>query len=660
MKKLLILILLISVQTFSQTMSNQEIKTLIEKGAKDLDLPFEMPGTGVILQSMTTFGRNIIFTYEVPEDWYLLESAKEELIKTLSDKEKYLYFDQQINLIYNYTRDNGLVGDKVIISYEEFDKKNDLLELGGYISYKNHPKAKGVNIKIKDPVAFEKNEGDRPNIVAKFFNKENFLSYLIQINDGANFVSSSIFEELFSSKNDIENFAKKYTSSLGIDYVSSKKTEIDNYPAIEIIYDKVLNIGDKDLPTRNVVWMIFYEDKFIYLYAAGDYQNFDTNYYTSLIITNSIVFEDQYTTTANNYVGDYQNFDKYVDQFYNQLELAGILKVRPKKVNIQLKSLDSSKETYHMHGFSTGYNNDDSIDITINKRSWNTFSKAQKYYLIFHELSHDILNLDDLKFNEPNEKNIMYPSISSWKNLTMDDFIDNFNLLLEDYLNQDSEKVISNDYEFEKELQDELSYTQDDSFKNKISNRSYSNAQQSNFIFKDGYKYDGSEWIESCVNATAMDKDLQLEYCNCMLTNMSVSLTFDEFLKLNKDLANKVTSSVSSSRVASDLLETNKLIKEITGNCAYILIDESNDSSMFYSQENIIVMAENHLLEIKNEIGLNDYNNLNNIYDLKVYSECFIKKMVKTLTTYELMNMSESDKKVLEAIQDSCFIKSER
>ena len=81
---------------------------------------------------------------------------------------------------------------------------------------------------------------------------------------------------------------------------------------------------------------------------------------------------------------------------------------------------------------------------------------------------------------------------------------------------------------------------------------------------------------------------------------------------------------------------------------------------MFYSQVNIIVMAENHLLEIKNEIGLNDYNNLNNIYDLKVYSECFIKKMVKTLTTYELMNMSESDKKVLEAIQDSCFIKSER
>ena len=87
-----------------------------------------------------------------------------------------------------------------------------------------------------------------------------------------------------------------------------------------------------------------------------------------------------------------------------------------------------------MHGFSTGYDDDDVINITINKRSWNTFNKAQKYYLIFHEFSHDILNLDDLEFNEPNEKNIMYPSISAYKDLTMDDFINNFNSLLENYI----------------------------------------------------------------------------------------------------------------------------------------------------------------------------------------------------------------------------------
>ena len=99
-------------------------------------------------------------------------------------------------------------------------------------------------------------------------------------------------------------------------------------------------------------------------------------------ITNSILFEDQYSSKINNYVGDYQNFDLYINQFYKELEASGILKVRPKQINIKLKALDESKNTYHVHGYSTGYKNDDIVDITINKRSWNTFSKAQKYSMI--------------------------------------------------------------------------------------------------------------------------------------------------------------------------------------------------------------------------------------------------------------------------------------
>ena len=122
---------------YCQTLSNQQIKSFIEEGAKTIDLPYEMPGTGVILESMTTFGRNIIFTYTVPDDWYLLGNAKEELIKILSEKQKNLYFDEQINLIYNYTRNNSLV-DKVFISYDNFGTTIDLNQLGEYISYKNH------------------------------------------------------------------------------------------------------------------------------------------------------------------------------------------------------------------------------------------------------------------------------------------------------------------------------------------------------------------------------------------------------------------------------------------------------------------------------------------------------------------------------------------
>ena len=83
--------------------------------------------------------------------------------------------------MYNYFRDGGLVKG-VRISYRDFNLPK-LNSLGDYISYKSHPKAKGVNIKIKDPLGFEKLEGDRPNIVAKYNNKDENLVYTVLINE---------------------------------------------------------------------------------------------------------------------------------------------------------------------------------------------------------------------------------------------------------------------------------------------------------------------------------------------------------------------------------------------------------------------------------------------------------------------------------------------
>ena len=510
-----------SLSVSGQTLSNQEIKSFMEEATKTMDLPFEMPGTGVIMQSITTFGRNIIYTYQVPEDWYLLESAKEELIKTLPEKQKNLYFNEQINLMYNYTRNNSLV-DKVYISYDNFGTRIELNQLGEYISYKNHPKAKGVNIKIKDPLAFEKQEGDRPNIVAKFNNKKQNLIYLLQINDLPFFISTSSFEQDLSSSQEVESFAKEYISDLNVSYVSSKLTKVDRYPAIEVVVDQTLTILDNKILVRGVMWILYYEDKLINLFATCPKEDFKKNYFAFLKITNSILFEDQYNSMSNNYVGDYQNFDLYVNQFYKELEASGILKVRPKQINIKLEALDESKKTYHIHGYSTGYNNDDVIDITINKRSWNTFSKAQKYYLIFHELSHDVLNLDDLESNNPNENSIMYPSIGAYKNLTMNDFIDNFNVLLEEY-------------------------------------------------------------------------------------------------KLNN--SNEI----------------------------------NNDNSFSYSEDELKLLAEEHLKELKLLTTPNEYAILELGYDLKKYSRCLVEKMIEKFTVSELQNMSSNNLIIFKSLQESCL-----
>lgn len=126
-----------------------------------------------------------------------------------------------------------------------------------------------------------------------------------------------------------------------------------------------------------------------------------------------------------------EGLDHYIDKFYRDLGVYGHFPSRPKYFKVVFAELDEEKETSHVHGYSSGYNNDLTVEIYINKRSWESFSKPQRYYLIYHELSHDILNLDDLSDDEGNYGKIMYPSISKYSDLGMNDFIVNMKSLFE-------------------------------------------------------------------------------------------------------------------------------------------------------------------------------------------------------------------------------------
>ena len=152
MKKLILLLLFIPLVTFGQTTSTEQIKEFAEK--MNEELPYTMPGTNVTLQNVSAMGRTIIYTYQVPEGWIPFEDIKTQLLNALSLDLKKVYSNEQINLMYNYFRDGSLVKG-VRISYRDFNLPK-LNSLGDYIGYKSHPKAKGVNIKIKDPLGFEK------------------------------------------------------------------------------------------------------------------------------------------------------------------------------------------------------------------------------------------------------------------------------------------------------------------------------------------------------------------------------------------------------------------------------------------------------------------------------------------------------------------------
>lgn len=155
---------------------------------------------------------------------------------------------------------------------------------------------------------------------------------------------------------------------------------------------------------------------FILLIIFSTFKNVNNNLHNDVII--------------NSYDSNGE-FDIYVEKFFRDLEVYGIYPQRPKEMIIKFSNLDQIKNTTHVHGISFGKDNDEKVEIYINGNTWKNFNKPLRYFLIYHELAHDILNLDDTSIDYSNEGKLMFPMISSYENKNMDDFIESFHHLFE-------------------------------------------------------------------------------------------------------------------------------------------------------------------------------------------------------------------------------------
>ena len=135
--------------------------------------------------------------------------------------------------------------------------------------------------------------------------------------------------------------------------------------------------------------------------------------------------------TSSSYEPD-EDFNFYVDKFYRDIAVYGIFPKRPTTSIIKFAKFDHITDATHIHGISYGINDDDRIEIYINPSTWYTFKKPLRYYLIYHELAHDVLNLDDLADSPINEGKLMFPAIASYEAKTMDEFIESSHALFEE------------------------------------------------------------------------------------------------------------------------------------------------------------------------------------------------------------------------------------
>lgn len=182
-----------------------------------------------------------------------------------------------------------------IIVFFPFRLLGQSYKLGDYLSIKDHPKSKGVNLKLKVPIGWEIKEGERPNIVKKFEKEGN--TFLISIKENATFFSrNEIKEELQKEEGLTTEYVKEVSSLLNNAKILDQSImTIDTYPTIKFKVKGTMERAGFTLPVIMRMWIILYEDKIVFLQSMGtetsEFRSMDQLYFQ---ITNSVIFPEQY------------------------------------------------------------------------------------------------------------------------------------------------------------------------------------------------------------------------------------------------------------------------------------------------------------------------------------------------------------------------------
>jgi len=168
------------------------------------------------------------------------------------------------------------------------------LNLGEYISLKDHPKSKGVNLKLQPPDGWEIREANRPNTLKIFV--YNLNTYMIIIKDNSTFFSRNQTSELLNDNEYVNSLVTSITSAAqDVVIIKQSIVTVDTYPTLEIISTGRGERLGIETTLFSKHWIIFYEDKIVMLMSNSiDYQEFQTFDPIYTLITNSIIFPDQY------------------------------------------------------------------------------------------------------------------------------------------------------------------------------------------------------------------------------------------------------------------------------------------------------------------------------------------------------------------------------
>jgi hypothetical protein len=168
------------------------------------------------------------------------------------------------------------------------------IQLGEYHSIKDHPKAKGVNLKVKVPKGWKVEEGDRPNVVVKFVNGNDL--FLVMVKDAETFISKKDAQELFEDEEYISELMGAFNSQFSRWSLLEKKiVTLENRPTLELVVSGTNERLGVKFEMVLKTWYFFYEDRFIYLQGSTvKSPSWAAKSQLFSLVANSVILPDQY------------------------------------------------------------------------------------------------------------------------------------------------------------------------------------------------------------------------------------------------------------------------------------------------------------------------------------------------------------------------------
>jgi hypothetical protein len=302
MKKLILLLLFIPLVSFGQT------KDAIEQGIKEIQSMIPTDADGMTLVDVLNENdTDIVYVYQIKAR-FLIKYFKNNLNKQTTMKNMIAnngnqwFVNNKINGVWRYYFKEDLIKE-IVIKYSEYPSNNksssdSLFELGDYVSFKDNPK--GVNIKIRKPIGWKFKDGEIKGIAGEFISNDNKFIYQLIITDLRSFTSLEVSKLIINDEMERNKLIDQQFESLKKNYKNveieySKNTYIGIYPAVEVVFKVQLETAGLVVRGNSIMWMVYFEDKFIGLNAFKMSDEFtDSELISIRSITASIIFEEMF------------------------------------------------------------------------------------------------------------------------------------------------------------------------------------------------------------------------------------------------------------------------------------------------------------------------------------------------------------------------------